>query len=235
MIVIPDIHGRSFWKEAVKNHENEEIVFLGDYVDPYSTHEGIKPVEGLNALLEVIEFKKQHPHNVSLLLGNHDLGYIIPGFCQHRHDYLHEGDISRAFKDNKSLFKIAHETTINGKRYIFTHAGIHPVWVEANKDILGGMESGTEVDTLNRLYETGELIPALYDVSSLRGGHSEAGSCVWADVKELWYYECRHDMDEDVFQVFGHTQRPKLSKHFACLDCRRAFILDQNGTFTLLE
>ena len=27
MIIIPDIHGRSFWKDAVKGHENEKIIF----------------------------------------------------------------------------------------------------------------------------------------------------------------------------------------------------------------
>ena len=40
VLVIPDDHGRGFWKEFVKGHENEMIVFLGDYVDPYP-HENI--------------------------------------------------------------------------------------------------------------------------------------------------------------------------------------------------
>ena len=57
MIIIPDIHGRSFWKDAVKGRENEKIIFLGDYTDPYS-HEGIEFWEGLQSLREVIEFKK---------------------------------------------------------------------------------------------------------------------------------------------------------------------------------
>lgn len=83
MIVIPDVHGRTFWKDAVKGRENEEIIFLGDYVDPY-VREGSKPEDGLTALQEVIEFKKQHPLSVTLLLGNHDLGYIIPHFCMCR-------------------------------------------------------------------------------------------------------------------------------------------------------
>ena len=40
MIIIPDVHGRSFWKEYVKGHEEEDIIFLGDYLDPYG-YEGI--------------------------------------------------------------------------------------------------------------------------------------------------------------------------------------------------
>ena len=71
MIIIPDIHGRTFWKSAVKGRETEEIVFLGDYVDPYSELEGLEPLDGFIALSEIVEFKKLHPDNVTLLLGNH--------------------------------------------------------------------------------------------------------------------------------------------------------------------
>ena len=35
MIIIPDIHGLNFWKEAVAGREEGIIVFLGDYLDPY--------------------------------------------------------------------------------------------------------------------------------------------------------------------------------------------------------
>ena len=75
MIIIPDVHGRTFWKEAVKGRENEEIVFLGDYIDPYG-YEGITPEDGIIALEDIIKFKQDHPNNVHLLLGNHDAGYI---------------------------------------------------------------------------------------------------------------------------------------------------------------
>lgn len=35
-IIIPDIHGREFWREAVKGIDGEtHVVFLGDYLDPY--------------------------------------------------------------------------------------------------------------------------------------------------------------------------------------------------------
>lgn len=75
MIIIPDIHGRSFWKHAVEGHETEKIIFLGDYVDPYAD-EGIDYWAGILSLRDVILFKKEHPENVVLLLGNHDLSYI---------------------------------------------------------------------------------------------------------------------------------------------------------------
>ena len=34
ILIIPDIHGRTFWKECIKC-ECDEIIFLGDYLDPY--------------------------------------------------------------------------------------------------------------------------------------------------------------------------------------------------------
>ena len=40
ILIIPDIHGRTFWKECIKCREYDEIIFLGDYLDPYS-FEGI--------------------------------------------------------------------------------------------------------------------------------------------------------------------------------------------------
>ena len=40
LIIIPDIHGRTFWKEAIQKYPNSKTIFLGDYLDPYP-HEGI--------------------------------------------------------------------------------------------------------------------------------------------------------------------------------------------------
>ena len=40
ILVIPDVHGRSFWKNAVAQNTDIPIIFLGDYLDPYA-HENI--------------------------------------------------------------------------------------------------------------------------------------------------------------------------------------------------
>ena len=39
ILIIPDIHGRTFWKDACSKWEGK-VIFLGDYLDPYSD-EGI--------------------------------------------------------------------------------------------------------------------------------------------------------------------------------------------------
>ena len=35
LIIIPDVHGRDFWRKAVCENPDGEFVFLGDYLDPY--------------------------------------------------------------------------------------------------------------------------------------------------------------------------------------------------------
>ena len=35
IIIIPDVHGRTFWKEAVRDLTDRSVIFLGDYLDPY--------------------------------------------------------------------------------------------------------------------------------------------------------------------------------------------------------
>ena len=80
ILIVPDVHGRTFWrraKELVKNYQ--KIIFLGDYLDPYS-YEGINPDMAFIEFLDIIEFKKKYPKKVTLLLGNHDLHYLSPYF-----------------------------------------------------------------------------------------------------------------------------------------------------------
>lgn len=234
MIIIPDIHGRTFWKTAVRGRENEKIIFQGDYTDPYP-FEGIDPTAGLQSLRDVIDFKLQHRDNVVLLLGNHDLSYVSTYLTECRHDDANHFEIRDLILKNISLFKIAHEERIGYKRFVFTHAGILPGWLENNEPTLGHIGKGHEVEILNQLFESGDLYPALGDISFDRGGNHDAGSCVWADVNEHLY--CTKSPNAiyspDMYQVFGHSLllsgQPIITSHFACLDCREAFKIDDSG------
>ena len=237
MIIIPDVHGRDFWKNAVKGHENEEIIFLGDYVDPYCSLENIPLENGLKSLAEIIEFKKSHPKNVILLLGNHDLSYLSEHFINNRYDCDNDDKIIPLISDNLSLFKIAHEKKISTTRYIFSHAGILPTWLEYNDFLLGEIPPGKEVEIINNLFPSNELLRALSNVSSYRGGYHDAGSCVWADVNEHFDLEPINDIN--TYQIFGHTlqtsEEAVITDKFACIDCRHAFILDDEGNLTRID
>lgn len=233
MIIIPDVHGRDFWKEAIKGRENEEIVFLGDYVDPYTMLEGITSEESIVSLAEIIDFKKAHPDNVTLLLGNHDLNYIASGLTISRHNYRDHKLIHDYFDENFELFDIAYEKHINGVRYLFTHAGLLPGWLKQQEDTFGAIEPGKEVETLNQLLHSNSLFKALDDVSSYRGGSSEVSSIVWVDINEHIDNERNsiHETLANTYQIFGHTlmEKPLITDTFACIDCRKAFELNEEG------
>ena len=85
-ILIPDVHGRKFWEDALPFIESGvPTIFLGDYLDVYG-HEGISPDFAVEQFERIIELAKIHS-NIQLLLGNHDAGYAMdPYICDCRTD-----------------------------------------------------------------------------------------------------------------------------------------------------
>lgn len=230
-LVIPDIHGRTFWKEAVKEHENDLIIFLGDYLDPYTGLEDITKEDAFNNFIEIIEFKKTHMDNVILLLGNHDCTYAIgTHICDCRADYQRYKRISNLFEENRNLFQLAYEIIIDDKRYIFSHAGIH---MDYAKDFFG---KDVKVEDLVALFndawnkEDDNVLNSLGIVSYYRWGPSQYGSIVWADIREF-----SKEPEEFAFQIVGHTQlkQPIIMNNIAVLDCHRAFIFDNGNIYEL--
>ena len=238
MIIIPDIHGRTFWKEVVNKYESEDIIFLGDYLDPYPI-ERISKDFAIENFKEIIEFKKTHMDNVTLLLGNHDfMSYIFPEMGTCRTDIKNIVIIRDLFKNNKELFKIADIRNINNKKYTFSHAPLILKWVTNNPDLCDLKDSPEKIiNFLQDLYinEPDKLCRLINQVGYYRGGWSKAGSIVWADVREI---SCLNYEWENYYQIFGHTQlknEPVITEYFADLDCQYAFILDNEGNLTKIE
>ena len=257
IIIIPDVHGRTFWKEAVYKYRNVEgvhIVFLGDYLDAYKDIDGIEPEDAIVNFEEIIDVARS-ANNITLLIGNHDLHYwpiYLKSWGCRRYE-LYKNDISNMFLSNKDLFKIAYETYINGKQYLFTHAGVVKLWYEW---ITGKLYRGTEYDKyyykdvyelsdedaklldielnaegLNSLlgHKQGQIVLGM--VSRDRGGDEINGSCLWADIHEhLWAWE-KFDNNK-LYQIFSHSfVYPSFDEYFideniAMLDCRKTFVLD---------
>ena len=96
--IIGDIHGRTCWKELVK--DDCVNIFVGDYFDPYDK---ISHDELMQNFADIIAFKKQHPDTV-LLYGNHDLHYLIPQEHASRYSILHSRAYKQAFADTAELF-----------------------------------------------------------------------------------------------------------------------------------
>ena len=135
IIVVPDVHGRTFWKEPVMKYldEVDSIVFLGDYLDPYP-NEGLDTYQGLSRnMMEIIKLKKSNDDKVILLKGNHDQHYSSKRFRDlaggTRMDEQNWDKYHKVFKRFKNLFKIAHIVKINGVPYVFSHAGMTLYWL----------------------------------------------------------------------------------------------------------
>lgn len=240
ILIIPDTHGRSFWKEATEKYEEEcnKIIFLGDEVDPYPNEE-ITRKQAIRTLEEIIEYKLNNKEKVTLLIGNHAAHYFIKNFPRStRYDSSNAYKIRELYIQHNNIFKLAHEEQINDKKYLFTHAGLMQSWVERNKDIIG--EPTT--DNLNNLINTPKGIAALGEISKYRSWIGEkSGSILWSDVREKINLDDSLEYNvipnEDSicpqydYQIFGHTQlsdKPIITDKWACLDCRKAFILDEN-------
>lgn len=142
ILAIGDIHGRDDWK-AVKDRAADHIVFIGDYVDP---HKPIPDLDVIENLEEIIDFKKNNPEKVTLLLGNHDAQYLhFPKYqCRGYRADLQE-TLGGLFKQNADLFQIAWQH----ERHLFTHAGLSLGWYARLLSIKEEFEANTLVDLID--------------------------------------------------------------------------------------
>lgn len=208
VLIIPDIHGRSFWNKAINAINNvDKVVFLGDYLDPYPS-ENITNEEALEEFKKIIKFKVDNSDKVILLLGNHDCSYCYSNKNITRYDYTNEAVIKELFNKYRNLFQLKY--LANG--ILYTHAGVTNSWL---KDI-----DYTIDDLINNNEDY--LINSLWNISFMRGGQNNTGSIIWSDVREL-------DRESTYYQIFGHTQlisKPIITDTYACLDARKLFILN---------
>lgn len=237
ILIIPDVHARSFWKRPVEEHfdEVDKIVFLGDYCDPYQD-EGIEyewkdTIDNFN---EIIELKKKNQDKVVLLVGNHDEHYRNKQFDDAarstRYDSIHAGILYELFNgDNYKLFQLCYSVENNGKRIIFTHAGISKFW--ADKCNITYDENIQ--DTINSLEETADGISKLCTIGRSRTWFfgEKTGSPLWCDIGEFVNDE---SVDKNAIQIFGHTRLKETGSMitmdgFYCLDSREAFMLTDDN------
>lgn len=223
ILVIPDIHGRSFWKEPCKNWEGR-IVFLGDYHDPYGEYIDGEPNkhDSLVNLRELAEFvsnrrKNSASLNTICLMGNHDCSYYT-GNLKCRYDRVNEDEVKQLlkiiFKD--SVSNVTYELWTNQDRdiydkFLFSHAGVTQNWLDINNLTL---------DSQNKDFSKLEQVP--YS----RGGHFKYGSCIWNSLEDFQ----KEEHIPGYYQIFGHTwggrTEPVIEDDYAMLDCCRAFVLD---------
>ena len=260
VLIIPDVHCRAFWKADIERFRNEiesgsiEVVFMGDYLDPYGfeQEEGIAETveKGIEMLKEIIELAKKHK-NVHLLLGNHDFHYFDDEYAKHiylcRYCTHFAEKIKSLFRDNKDVFSLAWDCFIDDTLVLFTHAGVLKGWVDMCFE--GNTIKRPDADFMNNLLETGNVLP-LAMIGPDRGGKAfSVGSPIWADYQEHiygWLLEQALNRrkqivyKDKIYQIFAHNlsepgcypeslDNYEINEHFAMLDARKSFILEPDG------
>ncbi len=220
IIVVPDVHGRMFWKQGrdyLYNNPEAKVVFLGDYLDPYTTYDGITHAEAYENFLDILEFKKENLDNVVLLRGNHDEWNFNEFRECCRHDYRNTPRNRKIFQENENLFKFAH---LEGN-YLFTHAGVSTDWLDQNSLDLN---ESSIVEYLNSNPNT------LWQIGRSRGGRNRCGSPLWCCWEGDWQWnDCQNPFS--FTQCIGHTYdtgdlRKLDSKNIYCFDCAKCFIIN---------
>ena len=133
ILIFPDVHGRTFWKNAIdkfpkEDYPNLKIIFLGDYLDPYTGLEDISAEDAYNNFLEILEYINNDSRIIPLI-GNHDWHYFV-NLDTCRIDKARERDIEYMFKNNISKFRLTYTIELDGCKYLFSHAGITQKWLK---------------------------------------------------------------------------------------------------------
>jgi hypothetical protein len=195
-IVIGDIHGLTSWCSIVEKHPDCRIVFLGDYLDPYMQ---ISKKDLIGNLLAIIDFKTQHPDDVVLLLGNHDVHYFVDeAEVGSRFDLNIAPDASDIFTSNYDLFQLA----LQDETCIFTHAGIAHSWFV--EDFKGDFDSDIAQQLNN---PQPQQLQALFSCGVMRSGSAAVGGILWADVRELY------EPLQGYTQIVGHNRVRNITSH----------------------
>lgn len=220
-ILIPDIHGRSFWKDAIPYIEQGiPAIFMGDYFDPY-IREGIYIEDSIANFEELIELKK-YP-NVTFLLGNHDCSYLYDiAICYHRHSY----DYHLILKE--LLERLPHQlfiTKVND--WLISHAGLDIRWVEHCRQFKQWETKDNLLDEVNtNILKEPTTFLSVFD--TYRGGDTDYGSIVWQDIRAF-------NEDNPYKQIVGHTQHFNITNNnVICIDTHRCHYIDNNNNLNIL-
>jgi hypothetical protein len=222
IIVLGDTHGRQFWKYIVNTQKFDKLVLLGDYFDSWD----ISVEDQVKNFLDILEYKKNHPDKMVLLLGNHDIHYFpfigdtgTSGY-QNRTRTL----ISHILDENKHLFTMAYKEG----QYLFTHAGVTPTWLDIH---LG--ENTWEIKTIeqhvNDIWKHKPLSFCFknYDGRAESSGDNPWQSPVWVRPRSLMRDAAA--FKRDIIQVVGHTGMKVIDQKGKATGGRYYFI-DTLGT-----
>lgn len=216
-IIIGDIHGRNLWKRILEEEkEFDRVIFLGDYVD---THESTTPLEQVENLREIIDFKQKNKDKVVLLIGNHDYHYW-PGIEEHYSGYqpMMRQTFEYEYRKYQHLFRIAFG---DERGYVYSHAGITQTFLRR----LGITEVSVSeiVAKLNSKFKYQPYKFGYFDGDFSGYGEDIRQTCIWVRPQSL--YKDRIDK----LQIVGHTTVSRIN-HPPKSERRGFYLIDALGT-----
>ena len=249
ILVVPDIHGETFWKGPVLKYieQVDRIIFLGDYLDPYRDRWKEYSPQGLfDNLMDIIELKRDHMDKVVLLKGNHDQHYASETFrdmaCASRCDTINWSLYNAVFVKNKDLFKLVHLENVRGLPYLFSHAGLTLYWINKvnsgvwkladNKISVTSPDIVEKINALDDSEEGQEMLCVVGRFRNLIGAKS--GSVLWADIEEHAIPDAPKAYGlNKVFQVVGHSRlNDEYDKveydNLVLIDSQQCFMIDED-------
>ena len=249
VLSLGDIHGRdkwmfhthgspyefNLWKISVENGapadnefwnefpymEYDKIVFVGDYVDSFEL--GNKVI--LKNLENIILFKRMLPDKVVLLLGNHDVQYIVQNEICSGYRSEMRPDLANLFNDNKDIFQLAYQVNSEKGIHLWTHAGVTREWLKDTKKeifspkyrlypVIEEYENSDIADLLNILWEIRN--DRIFNIDAHSGGFDLWAGPIWVRPDILSHFHI-----EGVNQIVGHTPHKAIridelvnSKHY---------------------
>lgn len=250
ILVIPDVHGETFWKEPVQKYlgQVDRIIFLGDYLDPYRSHLEEYDFDAVYSnMMQIIDLKQNHNDKVILLKGNHDFHYCskraMEIACASRCDKKNWGKFNKIFTEYENFFKIAHLEKVKSLTYLFSHAGFTTYWLNMvnakfwklnDRDV--SVDSPQMIDMVNELeydYEGQNLLAVIGKYRTIFG--EKTGSVIWADAEEHTIPKAPKAYGlNKVFQVIGHTRLDgnKADRvefdNLVFIDSQQCFMIDES-------
>ena len=203
-IVLGDTHGRSNWKLAIAQDQPDRVIFIGDYFDSFE----FSGVEQIDNFKQIIQYKTDNPQvEVVLLIGNHDhhyfpeVGYtgtsgfqptMAPSIMQVVDENRHHLQMAYGFED-----------------YLFTHAGVSPVWM----DKVFGPDDWSKENVVVDINEMFRYKPKAFDFTGLEpSGDNATQTPIWIRPRSLMSANKKHEkgLKKDYIQIVGHTQMHKI-------------------------
>lgn len=240
LVIIPDVHGKTIWKNIMDKEGDAEYIFLGDYFDSYRE---FVPQDELNNFNDIMALGD----NVTHLIGNHDFHYSstqdsYSGHLLKTFELLGHGERIDALIESLGL-PLCTVRKRGEKTFLFSHAGISPEWLKS-VGIL--KEWGSINEMVFDINQTFSEKPSIVEFSAGYANYtgpdqhvSNSGDNVWQS--PIWIRPSSLNMSyvENVIHVFGHTKVKEIASFYLTPEETAGFILtdvlDTRNQYTVIN